>query len=93
MASPEDEKKGKSGLLGRWFRGGEAPAPVEASTSTADEAELVVQVPLAEAPAPLAVAPAAQAPKQSWLHRLREGQPWKDLFCVFGCWLIDSHVG
>ncbi len=70
MASPEDEKKGKSGLLGRWFRGGEAPAPVDASPPV-DEAELVVEPP-AEAPAPLTVAP-APAPKQSWLQRLRLG--------------------
>ena len=27
------------------------------------------------------------------VHRLREGQPWKDCFCVFGCRLIDLHVG
>ena len=71
MASTEDEKKGKSGLLGRWFRGGEAPAPVEPSTSTADEAELVVEAPV-EAPTPLTVAP-PPPPKQSWLQRLRAG--------------------
>ena len=60
MASDEDEKKGKSGLLGRWFRGGEAPAPVEASTSTADEAELVVEAPV-EAVAPVE----SEAPAES----------------------------
>jgi fused signal recognition particle receptor len=62
---------GKSGLLGRWFRGGEALAPVEAPPSmAASEAELVVEPPFAESPAPLTVAP---APKQSWLQRLRLG--------------------
>jgi fused signal recognition particle receptor len=71
VASPEDEKKGKSGLLGRWFRGGEALAPVEAPTPAASEAERVVEPP--RAPAPVAVAPAAPAPKQSWLQRLRLG--------------------
>ena len=72
MASPEDEKKGKSGLLGRWFRGGEAPAPVDAPPSVADsEAELVVEPP-AEAPAPRTVA-LAPVSKQSWLQRLRLG--------------------
>jgi fused signal recognition particle receptor len=71
VASPEDEKKGKSGLLGRWFRGGDAaPAPVDASPPV-DEAELVVEPP-AEAPAPLTVA-LAPASKQSWLQRLRLG--------------------
>ena len=71
MASSENEKMGKSGLLGRWFRGGEALAPVEAPPSmAASEAELVVEPPFAESPAPLTVAP---APKQSWLQRLRLG--------------------
>ncbi|HEY6519566.1 MAG TPA: signal recognition particle-docking protein FtsY [Roseiarcus sp.] len=71
MASSENEKMGKSGLLGRWFRGGEALAPVEAPPSmAASEAELVVEPPFAESPAPLSVAP---APKQSWLQRLRLG--------------------
>ena len=71
VASSENEKMGKSGLLGRWFRGGEALAPVEAPPSmAASEAELVVEPPFAESPAPLTVAP---APKQSWLQRLRLG--------------------
>jgi fused signal recognition particle receptor len=70
VASTEDEKKGKSGLLGRWFRGVEASAPVEAPLPAADEAELVVEPPFAETPLPLAAAP---APKQSWLQRLRAG--------------------
>ena len=40
MASVEDEKKAKSGLLGRWFRGGDAAtAPVEAPPPAASEAE------------------------------------------------------
>ena len=40
MASVEDENKGKSGLLGRWFRGGDAAtAPVEAPLPAASEAE------------------------------------------------------
>ena len=74
MASAEDEKKGKSGLLGRWFRGGEArPRPSRRRLPAASEAELVVEPPLAEAPPPLTVAPAAPAPKQSWLQRLRCG--------------------
>jgi fused signal recognition particle receptor len=73
VASIEDEKKGKSGLLGRWFRGAEAPAPADPPAPPADESDLVVEPPLAEAPAPLAVAPTAPAPKQSWLQRLRAG--------------------
>ena len=73
MASVEDENKGKSGLLSRWFRGGDgATAPVEAPPPAADEDELVVE-PLVEALAPLTVAPAVPAPKQSWLQRLRLG--------------------
>jgi fused signal recognition particle receptor len=71
VASPEDEKKGKSGLLGRWFRGGEAPAPVDASPPV-DEAELVLESP-AETSAPPSLATPAPAPKQSWLQRLRLG--------------------
>ena len=40
MASVEDENKGKSGLLSRWFRGGDAAtAPVEAPLPAASEAE------------------------------------------------------
>ena len=73
MASPEDEKKGKSGLLGRWFRGGEATTvPVDAPPSVADsEIELAVEPP-ADPPSPPAAAP-SPAPKQSWLQRLRFG--------------------
>ena len=55
MASVEDEKKGKSGLLSRWFRGGDAAtAPVDAPPSpAASEAELrlPVEPPLADSPA------------------------------------------
>ena len=80
MASDEDEKKGKSGLLGRWFRGGDATiAPVDAPPSAAEsedeprdfagEPEPPVDAPT---PPPLAVAPPL-APKQSWLKRLRAG--------------------
>jgi fused signal recognition particle receptor len=76
VASVEDEKKGKSGLLGRWFRSGEAPAPVEAPTGAASEAEPPPFVsegePLVEAPLPPSVA-APPPPKQSWLQRLRLG--------------------
>ena len=40
MASVEDENKGKSGLLSRWFRGGDAAtAPVEAPLPAASEDE------------------------------------------------------
>jgi fused signal recognition particle receptor len=69
VAAVEDEKKGKSGLLSRWFRGGEATiAPVDVPPSAAaSEAELAVEPPI-EALAPLTV-----APKQSWLQRLRLG--------------------
>ncbi|MGB7974379.1 MAG: signal recognition particle-docking protein FtsY [Roseiarcus sp.] len=73
MASTEDEKKGKSGLLGRWFRGGDATmAPVDAPPSVAAiEAERVIEPP-ADAPALPSLA-AAPAPKPSWLQRLRLG--------------------
>jgi fused signal recognition particle receptor len=73
VASPEDEKKGKSGLLGRWFRGGDATiAPVDEPPSVADsEIELVVESP-AEPPSPPAVAP-SPARKPSWFQRLRFG--------------------
>jgi fused signal recognition particle receptor len=74
VASVEDEKKGKSGLLGRWFRGGEAPAPVEAPPPAASEAqppepELVDQV----ASPPIVASPPPASPKQSWFQRLRFG--------------------
>jgi fused signal recognition particle receptor len=74
VASVEDEKKGKSGLLGRWFLGGDATiAPVDAPPSVAaSEAELVVEPPI-EAPATPSVGAAPPAPKQSWLQRLRFG--------------------
>jgi fused signal recognition particle receptor len=69
VASVEDEKKGKSGLLSRWFRGGDAAtAPVEASSPVVSEDE-----PLAEAPVPPIAAAPPPAPKQSWLQRLRFG--------------------
>ena len=55
--------------MGRWFRGGEAPAPVDAPRSAAaSEAEAVV-----EPPAAPDLATPAPAPKQSWLQRLRLG--------------------
>jgi fused signal recognition particle receptor len=76
VASVEDEKKGKSGLLGRWFRGGEAPAPVEAPppVSEAEPHPFVSEAePLAEAPAPPSVVAAPPAPKLNWLQRLRFG--------------------
>jgi fused signal recognition particle receptor len=76
VASDEDEKKGKAGLIGRWFRGGEATtAPVDPPPA---EADLLFGVkenepPLAEAPPPLSAELAPTAPKQSWLQRLRAG--------------------
>jgi fused signal recognition particle receptor len=77
VASVEDEKKGKSGLLGRWFRGGEAPTPVDLPPAAAIEAEpppfASEAEPPPEAPPPPSVAPAVPAPKQSWLQRLRLG--------------------
>jgi fused signal recognition particle receptor len=77
VASVEDEKKGKSGLLSRWFRSGDAAtAPVEAPPPAVSEAELPATQeaePVAEAPAPPSVAAAPPAPKQSWLQRLRFG--------------------
>jgi fused signal recognition particle receptor len=77
VASVEDEKKGKSGLLGRWFRGAEAPAPVDLPPPAASEAEPPAFAselePLAEASAPPSVAAAPPVPKQSWLQRLRLG--------------------
>jgi fused signal recognition particle receptor len=73
VASAEDEKKGKSGLLGRWFRGGDAAtAPVEAPPPPVSEAEPFIE-PLADAPAPPPIAAAPPAPKQGWLQRLRFG--------------------
>jgi fused signal recognition particle receptor len=77
VASPEDEKKGKSGLLGRWFRGGDAAtAPVEAPPPVASEDEpshLAAELePPVDTPAPSPLA-APPAPKQSWLQRLRLG--------------------
>ena len=66
----DDDKKAKSGLMRRWFRGGEAAiAPADAPPPPAvSEAE-----PPAEAPAPVSVAAAPPAPKLSWLQRLRLG--------------------
>jgi fused signal recognition particle receptor len=79
VASDEDEKKAKSGLLRRWF-GGPAPepAPTDAPPGAVDEADLPPGVneippPLSEAPPLLTTATAAPAPKQSWLQRLRAG--------------------
>src|SRR6516225_2843752 len=63
----EDEKKGKSGRLRRWFGGGDAAvAPVDPAPPALREAEPRTE---AEAPPP---AP-APAPKRSWLQRLRLG--------------------
>ncbi len=78
MASDEDEKKVKSGLLRRWFSGAEpAPAPVDPTHAAEKEAALPpgdeIAPPLIEAPPPLAAALATPAPKQSWLQRLRAG--------------------
>jgi fused signal recognition particle receptor len=68
VASDEDEKKGKPSLMRRWFGGAEpTTAPIDPPPA-ATQAE-----PLIEAPIPLAAAPAAPAPKQSWLQRLRAG--------------------
>ena len=79
MASVEEENKGKSGLLKRWFRGADATtAPLEEPQPAgredepqdfAGEAEPPVDAP---APSPLTAAP-PPAPKQSWLQRLRLG--------------------
>ena len=73
MASVEDEKKGKSGLLSRWFRGADAPtAPVEAPAVSEAEPPLPQEAePVALIPPNLAAAP--PAPKQSWFQRLRFG--------------------
>jgi hypothetical protein len=79
VGSDEDEKKGKSGLLGRWFGGAEpAIAPVDLPPVAVHEADLSpgrdgVALPLAEAPPPLIAAQETPAPKQSWLQRLRLG--------------------
>jgi fused signal recognition particle receptor len=79
VASVEDENKGRSGLLKRWFRGGDvATAPVEAPVPAASEDEPrdfagEPEPPVdAPTPPPPAVAP-PPAPKQSWLQRLRSG--------------------
>jgi fused signal recognition particle receptor len=79
VASVEDENKGRSGLLKRWFRGGDAiTAPVEAPLPAASEDEPrdfagEPEPPVdAPTPPPPAVAP-PPAPKQSWLQRLRSG--------------------
>ena len=79
MASVEDENKGKSGLLSRWFRGGDAAtAPVEAHLPAASEDEPrdsagELEPPVdAPTPPPLVAVPPS-APKQSWLQRLRLG--------------------
>ena len=64
----DDEKKGKSGLLRRWFSGGEAAtAPLDPALPGEQEA-----LPPAEAAAAI-TAPAVPGPKQSWLQRLRFG--------------------
>jgi fused signal recognition particle receptor len=67
----DDDKKGKSGLLRRWFGGAAALAAVDAPPAV-QEAEPVAEPP-ADTPAPPSVAPAAPAQKQSWLQRLRLG--------------------
>jgi len=65
----DEEKKAKSGLMRRWFGGGEAPAaPVEESPPAAAEAEAPV-----EAEAPASAAPPQPTPKRNWLQRLRLG--------------------
>jgi fused signal recognition particle receptor len=65
----DEEKKAKSGLLSRWFRGGEAPAaPVDEAPSSVRDAE-----PLADAEALPSAAPIAPGRKQSWFQRLRLG--------------------
>jgi fused signal recognition particle receptor len=79
VASVEDEKKGKSGLLSRWFRGAEAPAPVDLppppAVSESEPLPFISEAePLAEAPTPPSVAaPTPPTPKQSWFQRLRFG--------------------
>ncbi|MGD1016040.1 MAG: signal recognition particle-docking protein FtsY [Roseiarcus sp.] len=64
----DDDKKGKSGLLRRWFTGGEAAtAPLDLALPAEQEALLPAGA------AASGLAPAAPAPKQSWLQRLRLG--------------------
>ena len=64
----DEEKKAKSGLMRRWFGGGEAP--VNDDPGLEREADVMGA---RAAEAPQSVAPVASAPKQSWLQRLRLG--------------------
>ncbi len=79
MTSDEDEKKAKSGLMRRWFGGADAAtAPADPPVPAADEADLPLgpneaEPRWVESPPPFAAAPAAPAPKPSWLQRLRLG--------------------
>jgi fused signal recognition particle receptor len=78
VASVEDENKGKSGLLSRWFRGGDAAtAPVDAPPPAASEDEPrdfagEPELPV-DAPTPALAAAPPPTPKLSWLQRLRLG--------------------
>jgi fused signal recognition particle receptor len=69
----DDDKKGKAGLMRRWFGGGEAAiAPVDHALPALQEAEPLAELP-PDPPAPSSLAVAPPAPKQSWLQRLRAG--------------------
>ncbi len=64
----DDDKKAKSGLLGRWFGGAGAATAPEAPAAVASEAE-----PPAPDPASQSVAAVPSEPKRGWLERLRSG--------------------
>ena len=64
----DEEKKAKSGLMRRWFGGGEAP--VNDDPGLEREADALGA---RAAEAPPSAAPAQPAQKQSWLQRLRAG--------------------
>ena len=77
--SDDGDKATKPGLLRRWFGGG-AAAPEGVPDEVVSVAEAPPQeagaAPVAEAPAPPVAAPepaASEAPKRTWLQRLRAG--------------------